>query len=146
MESSLRVTDVTIAHGIFLLVTQTHPDNLSIGRPREHILVFENYLESHPVSHLKTANTAKQMKLLLGSPLGTLFIRLVHMAIYNVQLSLLLSLRSQLRSYGRREQWCRGERTMEPVGCACTLSPPRIRICKDAHPSSATQHGLLPMS
>lgn len=73
-----------MAHGIFLLVIQTHPNNLRTGRPTKHIVVLENYLQSHPVSHLKTANTAKQIKLLWGwGPLGTLFSPVVHMAIYN---------------------------------------------------------------
>lgn len=87
----------------------------------KHILVLENYRESHPVFHLKTANTTKQMKLPFGegAPQGTLFTHMVHMAIYNVQQSLLLS-RSfpagELKQMQASQQRCRvGKWKMETM-------------------------------
>lgn len=59
----LQSMDVAMAHAIPLLVTQTRPDNLTTTRPVKYIFVLENYLKRHPISQLKSANRAKQIKL-----------------------------------------------------------------------------------
>lgn len=72
-------TDIVAAHGIPLLLTQIYPDNLST----RSILVLENCLQSHPVSQLKIANAAKQIKSLWRW--GIITTHAVHTAIHNVQ-------------------------------------------------------------
>lgn len=63
-QTEFTVFGALMARGVFLLVIPIHPNNLSTRCPTNRILVLENYLESHSVSHLKTTTTVKQMKLL----------------------------------------------------------------------------------
>lgn len=61
--NGLQSTDVAVAHGIPLLVTQTHPDHLSTRCPMKLILALENYLKCRPISQLKNTSKAKQREL-----------------------------------------------------------------------------------
>ena len=137
-------TDIVMAHGIPLLVTQIYSDNLST----RCILVLERCLQSHSVSQLKIANVAKQIKLLLWR--GIIITHTVHTAIHNVQPRLPFycrfpfqqgswSRRKHLNTrVGRASGWWRHCDVLAPSSpCTC------IKICKDSHLSSTARTGTL---
>lgn len=65
--NSLWNTDVAMVHGIFLLVTQTHPDNLSTRYPTKHILSLKIISTVTLFLNSKlTISIAKQIKLPAG--------------------------------------------------------------------------------
>ena len=139
-----------MAHGIFLLVTPKHPNDLSPRRPTKHISVFENYLESHPVSHLKTTNIAKQIKLLWGSGVPTGHIHHAHdhlQCTTMATLSLSLSFPAEERGQGRAPQQRGREWRVETMSCTRTSSLCTcIRSCKGPHFPSATTTGSRVLS
>lgn len=96
--SSLWNADVATVHGIFLLVTQTHPDSLSTGYPTKHILSLKITSKVTLVSQLRADNIAKQIKL----PTGNFTTFIAHWQCTTVA-TLLLPFRSQLGSGNRSE-------------------------------------------
>lgn len=98
--NSLWNTDVAMVHGIFLLVTQTHPDNLSTRYPTKHILSLKIISTVTLFLNSKlTISIAKQIKL----PTGKFTTFITHLQCTTMA-ALLLPFRSQLGSGSRHEQ------------------------------------------